>query len=171
MKLFLIGLSGVGKTSFGDKLAKLLGLKFIDLDNYIENKSNDSIEEIFQTSGESVFRGLENDALKELIKLDNVLISCGGGTPCFNNNLELMKSSGTIIHLTIPNRVIAQRLMNSHKRPLLDSESKHDLLLKLEGQWAERKQFYQQADIEVDVFSWNAEKMNLLKQQIENYIK
>ena len=171
VKIFLIGLSGVGKSSLGGKLAKQLGLNFIDLDNYIEKQANKSIHDIFNDEGESSFRVLEKKALEELIELENIAVACGGGTPCFNNQMKLMLDSGIVIHLTLPVKVIVERLNKSYNRPLLSSVNEDELLMKIESQWKARKEYYRQAQIEADVFNWNAEKMNLLKQKVLDYTR
>ncbi len=94
---YLIGYMGCGKSTAGRKLASSLGWEFLDLDEFIEREKSQSIDEIFMLSGEKTFRQYESDILRNLdIKADTV-ISVGGGTPCFSENMEYMKATGKII--------------------------------------------------------------------------
>lgn len=120
MRIFLIGFMGSGKTTVGKALAKKLNVSFTDLDRYIEEENHKSISEIFTEKGEEGFRELESVALREIIAKDSTIISCGGGTPCFNNNIELMNKSGLTVYLQYPAGKLKNRLLpNMRKRPLL----------------------------------------------------
>ena len=88
MVFFLIGMPGTGKSSVGKNVAKLLDFNFIDLDKLIEKKSDSTITEIWQKFGEDYFRNLESKTLKEISVLQNTLVSCGGGTPCYFENIN-----------------------------------------------------------------------------------
>src|SRR5258705_12400693 len=101
MLIYLTGFMGAGKTTAGKKLAALLGYTFIDLDSQIENETGLTIVELFK-SGEFKFREIESMVLHTVSDAENLVISCGGGTPCFNDNLNWMKSHGitVYIHLT-----------------------------------------------------------------------
>jgi len=93
MNLILIGYMASGKSTIGNYLAKVLNYSFIDLDNYIEKKENLSVKEIFSQKGEIYFRKLENTALKEIVNnKENFVLSLGGGTPCFYDTMEWLKS-------------------------------------------------------------------------------
>ena len=98
-RIFLVGYMGSGKTTIGRELSKKLGFEFIDTDIYIENRFHKTINEIFATMGEEKFREIETNILKEVSDFENVIIAVGGGTPCFNNNMEIMKEKGTVIFL------------------------------------------------------------------------
>ena len=139
-KIFLIGLPGSGKTTMGLDLAVHLGIQFVDLDQEVEKAEKQSIPEIFQEKGEAHFRQLEKYHLENVIQeLDEFVLATGGGTPCFFNNLDLMKEHGSIIYINTPIDRIHQRLANDATRPLMKSKSLEELL-------AERKGWYNQAD-------------------------
>jgi shikimate kinase len=94
MNIVLLGYMGCGKTTIGKILSKITGKKFIDLDSYIESKTNLSISDLFSLKGEIYFRKLESDCLKVIMaKHDNIVLSLGGGTPCYSNNLTLIQNS------------------------------------------------------------------------------
>lgn len=139
-KIFLIGLPGSGKTTMGLDLAVHLGRQFVDLDQDIEKAEKCSIKEIFELKGEAHFRQLEKYHLEKVIaELDSFVMATGGGTPCFFNNLELMKKAGVIIFINTPIQKIEERLKSDESRPLMKSNSLEQLLDK-------RKEWYDQAD-------------------------
>ncbi|MFC2097302.1 shikimate kinase [Bacteroidota bacterium] len=148
MQIFLVGFMGCGKTSIGKKLANRLNLHFVDLDNYIEQKTGKKISLIFETQGEETFRKFENKYLKELQKKDNILISTGGGTPCFLENMELINNTGISIYLEMNTQSLVQRLMNAKsQRPLIIGKNKKELADYVEKTLAEREQYYKKANI------------------------
>lgn len=137
---FLVGLPGAGKSTFGKKLSEKLNLFFIDLDEEIEKKF-EPITQIFAEKGEDKFREIEKKTLLRVIsKNQNSIISTGGGTPCFFDNLEQMKANGLVIWLNTPLEIIETRLKKDSSRPLLKSNS-------LEEIYKSRIKFYKQADI------------------------
>ena len=147
MIVYLIGMSGVGKTTIGKKLSQQLNYQFLDLDKVIELSSHLSITEIFNQFGENHFRKLEQEELLKTFALNNYIIATGGGTPCFFDNMKLMKQNGKTIYLqlnpsTIFNRFEYQEIA---KRPLLKKEKEFIELFE------SRKNFYNQADIKLDV--------------------
>ena len=89
-RIFLIGYMGAGKTTVGKVLAGLLNLSFIDLDYYIERRYHKTVSQLFAEKGEEVFRSIERNMLHEVADFENVLVSVGGGTPCFFENMEVM---------------------------------------------------------------------------------
>src|SRR4051812_45149734 len=102
---------GSGKTTAGNKLAALLKTRFIDLDAYLEKRENRTIPEIFQEEGEKKFRDLETKYLEEIIMIkDPLVISLGGGTACFNENLNIIKENGLLIYIELPATVLADRI-------------------------------------------------------------
>ena len=159
---FLIGYMCAGKTTIGKQLAQLLKCSFYDLDSIIEHKYNNSIHNIFKIFGEDYFRNIETDVLKELIntKEINAIISCGGGTPCYNNNLELMKNSGIIVYLKVEPQIIVKRINDSDIiRPVVANNSGNNLLDFVTKQLSKREYFYYQADI-------IAEGVNLMPEKL-----
>jgi shikimate kinase len=150
MKLFLIGLPGSGKSTIGKDLSAKLNYRLIDTDDVISQKEGSSIEEIFSEEGEDYFRKIESDTLKEVIKTDNVVISTGGGTPCFFNNMELINKYGISIFLNIPIRDITMRLLDSThiNRPLVQGKNAEQIQKFLEEKIKERISYYNQANIE-----------------------
>lgn len=118
--IFLIGYMGSGKTTLGKGLAARCDINFIDLDDYIEEKAGMTIKEIFATKGEAAFRLLERETLQEVSKFGNTVVACGGGTPCFAGNMELMNSNGiTVLLLTSHARLLERLKRGRHKRPLI----------------------------------------------------
>lgn len=147
--IFICGFMGCGKTTQGKKLAKEMGYYFIDLDDYISDKYDKTITDLFKDVGEEEFRNIETAALDECIN-DNVkaLIATGGGTPCFNENLKRMKSNGKLIYLKMDAEALYNRLFNAKQdRPLIKDKADTDMLLYIENLLQTREAFYAQADV------------------------
>ena len=126
MRIFLVGFMGSGKSYTGKRLAKLLNFDFIDLDNYIETKTQSTITEIFTIYGEDKFRKIEQNTLHSIVKEQEaaIIVSCGGGTPCFFDNMQWMNQHGITIYLDTPVSVLMQRLKPGIiNRPLLRNKS------------------------------------------------
>lgn len=150
MLVFLIGFMGSGKTSTGIKLAKKLELDFIDLDKFIEEKHHKSLALLFSENGESFFRESERQVLHDCFILKDTLISCGGGTPCFYDNMNQMNSNGITIYLKLSARSLFHRLaQDKEKRPLIAGKSDLVLMDYIEKELQSREQFYNQAKITV----------------------
>ena len=131
MRIYLIGLPGVGKSTVGINLAKEIEFEYVELDLYIEQFMNKSIPSIFSEYGEDFFRELEKKALKDMLEKENVVVACGGGIIKDKSNKELME--GKIIYLTAPIEFISERINNSDiDRPLMSKYSVMDLLMKRE---------------------------------------
>jgi len=141
--IFLIGYMGCGKSTLGRALARLSPLEFIDLDNYIENRFHASISDLFSSRGEDGFRKLEQAMLDEVSRFNNVIVACGGGTPCFFNNMDLMNERGTTVWLTTPIERIYERLQrNRAKRPIIADKSDAELMQFITDALAAREPFY-----------------------------
>jgi len=171
MNIFLMGFMGCGKSTIGKKLAKLIDYDFIDFDRLIEEKVQLSINDIFKQKGERYFRELETDVLNQL-NINNTVISLGGGTPCYNENIALINQKGLSIYLKMSKKVLAQRLVESKtKRPLIDDIKNNPVLLndKINDLLLEREPDYLKADIIFNALNMNAKKYDLLLKQIENY--
>lgn len=120
--IFLIGYMASGKTTLGRALAVATGRRFVDLDEYIVTRQGKSVSEIFADGGEKEFRTVEREALAEVIAagVGPMIVACGGGTPCFGDNLELMTAAGTTVWLDAPVEVLLRRLrLESSGRPLV----------------------------------------------------
>jgi shikimate kinase len=152
MKIFLIGFMGSGKTHWGRLLSKKLGLAFYDLDTVIVDQEKKSVSDIFAEKGEEYFRYKETEALDRIAGEENgFILSCGGGTPCFFNNIEFMKKSGKVIWLNTSIDVLTQRLLRERKsRPLIREVDESDLGRYIVRKLSERRMYYQQADVTVN---------------------
>lgn len=151
LPVFICGMPGSGKTALGKKLAASFGFDFFDLDNCIENASGLSVSEIFDNYGEFEFRRIESEQLTLLTEQTNAIIACGGGTPCFGENLVLMKSSGLCVFIDIPLGALKQRLLADRgfeKRPLLgtDEQALEENLLRL---FRSRESCYNAIDLRI----------------------
>lgn len=145
-KIFLIGYMGSGKSTAGKKLAAKLGFEFIDLDKFIEQETGKTIPEIFAEKGESEFRALEHNALKKLINKEKIVVACGGGTPCYYGNMELMNNNGTTIYLKMSADTLTSRLLNAKdKRPLIENKSEEELRNYITEHLEKREDIYHQA--------------------------
>ncbi|MCD6011521.1 MAG: shikimate kinase [Flavipsychrobacter sp.] len=158
--IFLIGMPGVGKTYWGKKIAQAYGLPFIDLDSLIAECEQATIPELFAQYGEIGFRQKEHEYLKKLVEgTENGIVACGGGTPCFGDNLQLMKENGFVAYLEADTLYLLNNLKNDTQvRPLLQTGS--DLVATLEEMLNARKSFYEQAhyilhakDISISTFA------------------
>ena len=139
---------GSGKTTLGKKIASHLKLSFIDMDTYIEQKLNRSITDIFSKEGESFFREVEHKALKELLELDNVLVSTGGGAPCFYNNMALINERAFSVYLQLEPEILVGRLKGATEdRPLLANLTNEELRLQISEKLASREPFYLQSKL------------------------
>lgn len=150
-RIFLIGYMGAGKTTVGKVLAKRLGLTFIDLDHYIEGRYHRTIGQLFAEKGEDAFREIEKRMLREVAMFEDVLVSTGGGTPCFFDNMDFMNETGTTIYLKVSVGELAKRLeMGKSGRPVLGGRSGDELKVFIAGNLQKRDPFYTQASVVFD---------------------
>jgi len=148
---------GSGKTTVGEKLARHMEHSFLDMDTEIEKEQGMTISQIFDTRGEEFFRSLEHELLLKIFKMDNLVISTGGGLPCFGNNLELINDNGISVYLKLTPELLASRLKFSGKtRPLINDLSKDELLNFVYLQLEKREAWYNKATI-----TYNALNMNI----------
>ena len=127
--VYIIGFMGCGKTTAGRKLASMLGWSFTDLDKTIEANTGETIPEIFSQKGENYFREVEAGILKSLKHHTNTVISTGGGTPCYGDNMDYMLETGLTIYLKLTPAQLKSRLLESTgKRPLIKDLSEEELL-------------------------------------------
>jgi shikimate kinase len=158
--LYLLGFMGCGKTFLGQKLAKELGWSFCDLDDRIESIEKCPVSSIFENKGEDYFRKLEQKCLIETADDSNTVISLGGGTPCFNNNMEWINDKGCSVFLDVPTEILIKRLTEENsKRPLLQHKNKMELESYVNQKLLERRPFYSQADYSVTAFDLPVNKI------------
>jgi shikimate kinase len=152
MRIYLIGFMGSGKTYWGKMWAEYAKMRFVDLDEVIENSEKKSISAIFEKKGESYFRMLESDILRETIHEDDVIIACGGGTACFYDNINWMNQYGVSVYLKADAPSILSNVMNElDKRPLLKKLNQAELLFFIEQKLREREPFYSKAKIQLPI--------------------
>lgn len=172
-RIILIGYMGAGKTTIGRQLAMALGLQFYDLDWYIEMRYHKKVSEIFAEQGEEHFRDLEHRMLHEVAEFEDVVVSCGGGTPCYYDNMAYMNQQAETVYLKLRPEVLAMHLrMGRTVRPLILGKNEEELEAYIRQTLAEREQFYTQAKHIVDVSLMdNYEKIaitiDLLRKELE----
>ena len=166
IRVFLTGYMGAGKTTLGTAFARKLNIPLIDLDWYIEERFHKTVGELFTERGEDGFRTLERNLLHEVAEFENVIISTGGGAPCFFDNMEFMNQAGTTVFLDVHPDVLFRRLcVAKQQRPILqgklDAELKEFIINALES----RAPFYTQAQ-----YIFKADELEDLR-QIENSVQ
>ncbi|MBC7627257.1 shikimate kinase [Ferruginibacter sp.] len=146
MIFFLIGFMGSGKTHWGKIWSQTHGCTFIDLDEHIEKKEGQTVADIFEHKGEKYFRKIEAETLRSFKGLNNTIVACGGGTPCFYENMQWMNEYGITIYLSTSSPKILERvLLEQEKRPLLKKMNPAELLFFIEQKLKERAPFYNAA--------------------------
>ena len=152
MKIYLIGIMGSGKTHWGRLLSEKLGIPFFDLDEEIVGQAGKPITEIFATAGEEQFRVMESDILHQLSESnDRFIMACGGGTPCYFNNIDYMNQAGTSVWINTPVETLFSRLVNQKsKRPLIRDLSDDQLRGFISKKFSDRRMYYEQAELVVD---------------------
>lgn len=152
MRIYLIGFMGAGKSYWGPRLAQEAGLRFYDLDREIEQSQQLTIGQLFDQKGEESFRAVEKEVLHLLTERhSHFVMACGGGTPCFLNNIDYMKRSGKVVWINPATEIVARRLWSEREqRPLLRADSAEELVGVIQKKMADRRLYYEQADIRVD---------------------
>ena len=146
IRIFLIGYMGAGKTTLGKAFARAMGLTFVDLDWYIEERYHKTVSQIFAERGEDGFRELEKRMLHEASDFENVVISVGGGTPCFFDNMDYMNQVGETVFLDVDNQVLFRRLkVAKQQRPLLANKTDEELMAFIQEALEERLPHYTKA--------------------------
>jgi shikimate kinase len=154
-RIYLIGYMGAGKTTVGKELARQMNLSFIDLDHYIEARYHKTVKQLFEEKGEAVFRDIECKLLHEAGMIENVVISTGGGAPCFFDNMSYMNQTGTTVYLKISSGELTKRLgLVRHTRPILKGLFGKKLEQFVTDNLEKREPWYRQASVVFD-----AEKM------------
>ena len=151
-RIILVGYMGSGKTTVCKALARELGLQFYDLDWYIENRRRKTVPQIFAERGEAGFREIERNMLHEVAEFEDIVLSCGGGTPCFFDNMDYLNQQGDVIWLKADAEVLYKHLlMGKTERPLLKGKSPEELITFIREQLAQREPFYSKAHHVLDV--------------------
>ncbi|MFZ9388091.1 MAG: shikimate kinase [Chitinophagaceae bacterium] len=152
MKIFLIGFMGSGKTHWGRLLSQKLGLPFFDMDEQVVAHAGKSIPEIFSEEGEEQFRIMEKEVLYMITEShESFIMACGGGSPCFFNNIDYMNQSGTTVWIDTPTEILFDRLVREKEsRPLIRNLSDEQLRGFIARKFADRRIYYEQASIKVN---------------------
>jgi shikimate kinase len=168
MRIYLTGMMGCGKTTVGKILSSVLHLPFFDLDEEVEKSEGKTIANIFREDSEHYFREIESQKLEELTRSnEHMILSTGGGTPCFKDQMSFMLKSGFVVYLRCSSEVLTSRLsLDVEKRPLLSSPDKTTNEI-IEALLGKREIFYQAANLVVDGHRAPEE----LSQEITNHLK
>ena len=151
-RIILIGYMGSGKTTVGKALSKDTGMMFYDLDWYIESRMRKTVSQIFAERGEEGFRQIEYNMLHEVAEFEDVIISCGGGTPCFFDNMDYLNQQGDVVYLkATPETLYKHLMMAKVERPLLKGKSPEELIAYITEHLQERAPFYEKARHTLDV--------------------
>ena len=172
-RIIIIGYMGAGKTTVGKALATDLNRQFYDLDWYIESRMRKTVKQLFDERGETGFRQIEHNMLHEVAEFDQVILSCGGGTPCFFDNMDYLNHQGETIYLKATPEVLYRHLkMGKTGRPLLLHKTPEEVQTFIRQQLSEREPFYLQAQHVLDVnLMDNYEKIKITVDQLEKMIK
>ncbi len=164
-RIYLVGFMAVGKTTVGKKLARQLGYRFVDLDDFFEEKFKIEIHQFFDKYDEPLFRKLEHDRLKKTFEMEGVVVATGGGTPCHLHGIEEINRHGLSVFLKMPPAAIAQRLLLAkRKRPLVLGKSGETLTRYIEEKLDERLGCYEKAHLAVNALKID---VNLLAKEIK----
>ena len=145
-RIIIIGYMGAGKTTVGRALAAELGIEFYDLDWYIESRMRKTVKQLFDEVGEEGFRKIEHNMLHEVAEFENVVISCGGGTPCFFDNMAYMNQQGDTVYLKANPEILYKHLkMGKSVRPLLLNKTPEEVQVFITEQLANREPYYSRA--------------------------
>lgn len=164
--IVLIGYMGAGKTTLGRALSQSLQVDFIDLDWWIENRFHKKIPDIFAEKGEAAFREVERKMLHEVAEFESIVLSCGGGTPCFGDNMEYMNSVTETVYLRATPEVLQTHLgMGKSIRPLIQGKTPNELHDFIIQSLKEREPYYLQAKHILDI------NVIRTKEHIQEYVR
>lgn len=171
-RIILIGYMGAGKTTVGKALAKELGLNFYDLDWYIESRMRKTVAQLFAERGEEGFRKIEYNMLHEAAEFEDIVLSCGGGTPCFFDNVDYMNQQGQTVYLKAePDVLYKHLLMGKTERPLLKGKTPEELISFIKQQLKGREPFYTKARYTLDVSLMdNYEKIKISVEKLKEML-
>lgn len=171
-RIIITGYMGSGKTTVGKALSKDLGLPFYDLDWYIESRMRKTVKQLFDERGEDGFRQVERNMLHEVAEFENVIISCGGGTPCFFDNMDYINQQGDTVYLKCAPDVLYQHLkMGKTVRPLLLDKTPEEVKVFIREQLKLREPFYTKAKYTLDVSLMdNYEKIKITVDRLKDLL-
>ena len=172
IRIIIIGYMGAGKTTVGRALSRELGIPFYDLDWYIESRMRKTVKQLFDERGEEGFRRIERNMLHEVAEFENVIVSCGGGTPCFFDNMEYMNQQGQTVYLQAsPEVLYGHLLMGKSVRPLLLGKTREELPVFIKEQLKQREPYYSQARhiLNVDLMD-NYDKIKISVQNVRQLL-
>lgn len=173
IRIILIGFMGAGKTTVGKALAAELGVTFYDLDWYITMRYHRTVTELFEERGEDGFRDLEQRMLHEVAEFENVVVSCGGGTPCFYDNMDYMNQQADTVYLKAEPAVLAMHLkMGKGRRPLIEGKTPEELEEYVHETVSSREPYYTKAKYTLDVslldnFTKIQESVRLIREMLK----
>ena len=172
-RIIIIGYMGAGKTTVGRQLGKALDIPFYDLDWYIEGRMRKTVPQLFAERGEEGFRKVERNMLHEVAEFEDVVLSCGGGTPCFFDNMDYLNAQGETIYLKASPEVLYGHLkMGRTERPLLKGKSAEEMQRFIAEQVALREPYYSKAKHTLDVnLLDNYEKIKISVQRIREMLR
>lgn len=172
IRIIIIGYMGAGKTTVGKALSKDLGIPFYDLDWYIENRMRKTIKQIFDERGEEGFRKIEHNMLHEVAEFENIILSCGGGTPCFYDNMDYLNQQGETVYLKATPEVLYGHLkIGKSVRPLLLNKTPEEVQEFIKEQLKYREPFYAKAKKTLDVnLLDNFEKIKISVQKLRELL-
>ena len=171
-RIFLIGFMGAGKTTLGKALAHRMGLSYIDTDHFIEHRYRKKITDIFTSEGEEHFRNIEHRMICEIAEFEDVVVSTGGGLPCFHDNIGIMNQVGLTVFVDVSVEELTARLEgNKTSRPVLQGRSGKELMSFISETLNKRSMFYQQAKIHINGNLMKTEDdINTLAVQLERLV-
>lgn len=172
-RIFLIGYMGAGKTTLGKVLAQRMNLSYIDTDHFIENRYRQKVSEIFASGGEARFRDIEHRVLQEISEFEDIVVSTGGGLPCFNDNMAMMNQAGTTVFLDVSVEELAARLeISKNVRPILKDRSGDELIAFIKENLDKRRPFYEQAEIRFNVEQmYSDHDVEVLAERLEELLR
>ncbi len=158
VKVYLIGFTSSGKSTLGHQLAFRFGSTFVDIDEYIREKEGRSVQEIFRKEGEVRMREIEMMALQNISRMENAIVSTGGGTPCFYDNMQLMNSTGITVYLKASPEFLIDRLKGSMgERPLINFSDISELTNFVNRMLEKRESYYKLSQITINAETDNGE--------------
>jgi shikimate kinase len=172
IRIIIVGYMGSGKTTVGKALSKDIGIPFYDLDWYIESRMRKTVPQIFAERGEEGFRKLEHNMLHETAEFEDIILSCGGGTPCFFDNMDYMNGLGETVYLKASPEVLYEHLIiGKTERPLLKGKSPEEMKEYIKEQLVVREPFYSKAKytLNVDLMD-NYEKIKISVEKLRELL-